>query len=42
MGDAVTPVDGGTCELVFRDCDFGDGVREATVEVAGEESWNSP
>ncbi|MGW3413425.1 glycoside hydrolase family 3 C-terminal domain-containing protein [Streptomyces sp. NPDC000888] len=35
-GDAVTPVDGATCELVFRDCDFGDGVREATVEVAGE------
>ncbi|WP_329545220.1 glycoside hydrolase family 3 C-terminal domain-containing protein [Streptomyces sp. NBC_01356] len=35
-GDAVTPVDGVTCELVFRDCDFGDSVREATVEVAGE------
>lgn len=35
-GDAVTPVDGVTCELVFRDCDFGDGVREVTVEVAGE------
>ncbi|MFI6337328.1 glycoside hydrolase family 3 C-terminal domain-containing protein [Streptomyces sp. NPDC050535] len=35
-GDAVTPVDGGTGELVFRGCDFGDGIRRVTVEVAGE------
>ncbi|MET8947889.1 glycoside hydrolase family 3 C-terminal domain-containing protein [Streptomyces sp. NPDC004542] len=34
-GDAVTPVDGGTGELVYRDCDFGDGVTEVTAEVAG-------
>ncbi|MFD5631563.1 glycoside hydrolase family 3 C-terminal domain-containing protein [Streptomyces sp. NPDC127072] len=35
-GDAVTPVDGGAGELVFNACDFGDGVRRVTVEVAGE------
>ncbi|MEU6555552.1 glycoside hydrolase family 3 C-terminal domain-containing protein [Streptomyces sp. NPDC046915] len=35
-GDAVTPADGGTGELVYRDCDFGDGVTEVTVQVAGE------
>ncbi|MFF4350933.1 glycoside hydrolase family 3 C-terminal domain-containing protein [Streptomyces sp. NPDC001530] len=35
-GDSVTPVDGGTGELLFRDCDFGDGVTQWTVEVAGE------
>ncbi|MER5469191.1 glycoside hydrolase family 3 C-terminal domain-containing protein [Streptomyces sp. NPDC002685] len=35
-GDAVTPVDGGTGELVHRDCDFGDGVTRITVEAAGE------
>ncbi|MGW2637872.1 glycoside hydrolase family 3 C-terminal domain-containing protein [Streptomyces sp. NPDC001348] len=34
-GDAVTPADGTTGELVYRDCDFGDGVTEVTVEVAG-------
>lgn len=34
-GDAVTPADGGTGELVYRDCDFGDGVTEVTVQVAG-------
>ncbi|MFF4488982.1 glycoside hydrolase family 3 C-terminal domain-containing protein [Streptomyces sp. NPDC001544] len=35
-GDAVTPVGEGIGELVYRDCDFGDGVTEVTVEVAGE------
>lgn len=35
-GDAVTPAGGGTAELVYRDCDFGSGVTEVTVEVAGE------
>ncbi|MFI6493578.1 glycoside hydrolase family 3 C-terminal domain-containing protein [Streptomyces sp. NPDC050564] len=35
-GDAVTPVDGGAGELVFRNCDFGDdGITSFTVEVAG-------
>ncbi|MEU5596025.1 glycoside hydrolase family 3 C-terminal domain-containing protein [Streptomyces sp. NPDC020298] len=35
-GDAVTPADSGSAELVYRDCDFGDGVTEVTVQVAGE------
>ncbi|MFF4400563.1 glycoside hydrolase family 3 C-terminal domain-containing protein [Streptomyces sp. NPDC001480] len=35
-GDAVTPADSGTGELVYRDCDFGEGVTEVTVRVAGE------
>ncbi|MBK3573708.1 glycoside hydrolase family 3 C-terminal domain-containing protein [Streptomyces sp. MBT65] len=35
-GDAVTPAGGGTAELVYRHCDFGAGVTEVTVEVAGE------
>jgi beta-glucosidase len=35
-GDAVTPVDGTAGELVYRDCDFGSGVTEITVEAAGE------
>ncbi|MFH8803685.1 glycoside hydrolase family 3 C-terminal domain-containing protein [Streptomyces sp. NPDC017936] len=35
-GDAVTPVAGGTGELVYRSCDFGTGTGEVTVEVAGE------
>lgn len=35
-GDAVTPADGGTGELLYRDCDFGEGVTEVTVEAAGE------
>ncbi|MER5180142.1 glycoside hydrolase family 3 C-terminal domain-containing protein [Streptomyces sp. NPDC002896] len=35
-GDAVTPVDDATGELVFRSCDFGDGVTEVSVEAAGE------
>lgn len=37
-GDAVTPTGGGTGELLFHDCDFGDGASEVTVEVAGEGS----
>ncbi|MFH9817406.1 glycoside hydrolase family 3 C-terminal domain-containing protein [Streptomyces sp. NPDC017230] len=36
-GDAVTPVAGGTGELLFRDCDFGSGVAGVTVTVAGGE-----
>ncbi|MFH8395205.1 glycoside hydrolase family 3 C-terminal domain-containing protein [Streptomyces sp. NPDC018036] len=35
-GDAVTPVGGGTGELLYRGCDFGPGVTEVVVEVAGE------
>ncbi len=35
-GDAVTAADGEFGELVYRDCDFGDGVTEVTVSVAGE------
>ncbi|MGQ4480866.1 glycoside hydrolase family 3 C-terminal domain-containing protein [Streptomyces sp. SAS_276] len=35
-GDAVTPARGGTAELTYRHCDFGDRVTEVTVEVAGE------
>ncbi|MGW0827315.1 glycoside hydrolase family 3 C-terminal domain-containing protein [Streptomyces sp. NPDC002845] len=35
-GDAVTPADGKTGELLFNDCDFGAGTSEVTVEVAGE------
>ncbi|TQE26099.1 carbohydrate-binding protein [Streptomyces ipomoeae] len=34
-GDAVTPVNGGSGELLFLDCDFGAGVTEVEVEVAG-------
>ncbi|MFG2789474.1 glycoside hydrolase family 3 C-terminal domain-containing protein [Streptomyces sp. NPDC048419] len=34
-GDAVTPADGRSAELVYRDCDFGDGVTEVSVSVAG-------
>ncbi|MFJ8790243.1 glycoside hydrolase family 3 C-terminal domain-containing protein [Streptomyces sp. NPDC102462] len=34
-GDAVTPVDGGSAELLYRDCDFGAGAREVTVQVSG-------
>lgn len=37
-GDAVTPTGGGTGELLFRDCNFADGVREVTVEATGEGS----
>ncbi|MCI3244644.1 glycoside hydrolase family 3 C-terminal domain-containing protein [Streptomyces spinosisporus] len=35
-GDAVAPAAGGSAELVYRDCDFGDGVTEVTALVAGE------
>ncbi|WP_031004148.1 glycoside hydrolase family 3 protein [Streptomyces sp. NRRL F-5727] len=35
-GDSVTPVTGRRGELVFRDCDFGEGVAGVTVEAAGE------
>jgi beta-glucosidase len=35
-GDAVTPAGGRTAELIYRDCDFADGVTEVTVSVAGE------
>ncbi|MCT7355506.1 glycoside hydrolase family 3 C-terminal domain-containing protein [Streptomyces sp. 15-116A] len=34
-GDAVTPRAGQTGELLFRDCDFGDGTQEVSVEVSG-------
>lgn len=34
-GDAVTPA-AEVADLVYRDCDFGTGVRQVTVEVAGE------
>lgn len=33
-GDAVTAADGLTGELVFRDCDFGDGVVTVSAETA--------
>ncbi|MET9383089.1 glycoside hydrolase family 3 C-terminal domain-containing protein [Streptomyces sp. NPDC002928] len=35
-GDAVTPTTAGTGELVYRDCDFENGVTEVSVTVAGE------
>ncbi|WP_030692459.1 glycoside hydrolase family 3 protein [Streptomyces globisporus] len=36
-GDAVTPAaPGGAGELLYRSCDFADGVTEAAVTVAGE------
>ena len=35
-GDAVTAAEGRTGELVYRDCDFGDGVAEVTMTVSGE------
>ncbi|WP_055533267.1 glycoside hydrolase family 3 C-terminal domain-containing protein [Streptomyces graminilatus] len=35
-GDAVTPAGGEEAELLYRDCDFGAGVTDITVEVAGE------
>ncbi|MFF6954021.1 glycoside hydrolase family 3 C-terminal domain-containing protein [Streptomyces iakyrus] len=37
-GDAVTPADQATGELVYRACDFGRGISGVTVEVAGEGS----
>ncbi|WP_121701126.1 glycoside hydrolase family 3 C-terminal domain-containing protein [Streptomyces sp. E5N298] len=38
VGDAVTAVTGRTGELLYRDCDFGTGVRGVTVSVAGSGS----
>ncbi|GGQ39263.1 glycoside hydrolase family 3 C-terminal domain-containing protein [Streptomyces mutabilis] len=35
-GDAVTPTDEGSGELVYRACDFGPGVTSVTLSVAGE------
>ncbi|MET7488093.1 glycoside hydrolase family 3 C-terminal domain-containing protein [Streptomyces sp. NPDC005538] len=35
-GDAVTPARGDTAQLVYRHCDFGAGVTEVTVQVAGQ------
>ncbi|MGC4983297.1 glycoside hydrolase family 3 C-terminal domain-containing protein [Streptomyces sp. DT193] len=35
-GDAVTPADGGTGELLYRLCDFGASVTGVVIEVAGE------
>ncbi|GAA4935170.1 glycoside hydrolase family 3 C-terminal domain-containing protein [Streptomyces coeruleoprunus] len=35
-GDSVAPVTGLRGELVFRDCDFGEGAAGITVEAAGE------
>lgn len=35
-GDAVTAAEGCTGELVYRDCDFGDGVSGVTMTVSGE------
>ncbi|MFE5817323.1 glycoside hydrolase family 3 C-terminal domain-containing protein [Streptomyces sp. NPDC056479] len=35
-GDAVTAAQGGAGELVYRNCDFGDGVTEVSLTVAGE------
>lgn len=32
----MTPAGAGEAELLYRDCDFGAGVTEVTVEVAGE------
>ncbi|MEU6355535.1 glycoside hydrolase family 3 C-terminal domain-containing protein [Streptomyces sp. NPDC047072] len=37
-GDAVTAAQGRSGELVYRDCDFGGGVAEVRVTVAGEGS----
>ncbi|MFI8190340.1 glycoside hydrolase family 3 C-terminal domain-containing protein [Streptomyces sp. NPDC085946] len=34
-GDAVTPVAGGSGELLYRACDFGAGVTGVTVDAAG-------
>lgn len=34
-GDAVTPAGAGAGELVYRACDFGWGVSQVTVDVAG-------
>ncbi|MGW3451339.1 glycoside hydrolase family 3 C-terminal domain-containing protein [Streptomyces sp. NPDC001076] len=34
-GDAVTPEGDGSGELLYRDCDFGEGVTEVTARVSG-------
>ncbi|MGW0706983.1 glycoside hydrolase family 3 C-terminal domain-containing protein [Streptomyces sp. NPDC002643] len=34
-GDAVTPLGGGSGELLFLNCDFGPGVSEVEMEVSG-------
>ncbi|NUP23265.1 MAG: carbohydrate-binding protein [Streptomyces sp.] len=35
-GDAVTAAQGISGELVYRDCDFGDGIAEVTARVSGD------
>ncbi|MFE6174357.1 glycoside hydrolase family 3 C-terminal domain-containing protein [Streptomyces sp. NPDC056464] len=35
-GDAVTAAQGGAGELVYRNCDFSDGVTEVSLTVVGE------
>ncbi|WP_031484993.1 glycoside hydrolase family 3 C-terminal domain-containing protein [Streptomyces bicolor] len=35
-GDAVTAAQGRSGELVYRDCDFGDGVAEMTASISGD------
>ncbi|MFF6978708.1 glycoside hydrolase family 3 C-terminal domain-containing protein [Streptomyces sp. NPDC008343] len=35
-GDAVTPAQGGSGELVYRHCDFGAGVTQVTATVSGD------
>jgi beta-glucosidase len=35
-GDAVTAAAGRTGELVYRDCDFGEGVTGVTMTVSGQ------
>ncbi|TXS53863.1 carbohydrate-binding protein [Streptomyces sp. uw30] len=35
-GDAVTAAQGRTGELVYRDCDFADGVTQVTATVSGD------
>ncbi|KUO15121.1 glycoside hydrolase family 3 C-terminal domain-containing protein [Streptomyces dysideae] len=35
-GDAVTAAQGRAGELIYRDCDFGDGITELTATVAGK------
>ncbi|MFE7272616.1 glycoside hydrolase family 3 C-terminal domain-containing protein [Streptomyces sp. NPDC057623] len=35
-GDAVTPAQGGSGRLIYRDCDFADGVTEVTAALSGD------
>ncbi|MET9966874.1 glycoside hydrolase family 3 C-terminal domain-containing protein [Streptomyces sp. NPDC006356] len=35
-GDAVTPARGRSGELVYRDCDFGDGITVVTATLSGD------